>query len=164
MAVTQRIYIMRHGESTVNLTHRLTCRQYKGDLTGQGRKQAHQAGKWLADKDITAIYASPFHRAQETAAIIGEYLYLTPVTQDGLREVDCGSLETKPDGWRDYVPLYRRWLAGELDARFPDGESLQEAIDRYSHVLEMACASGENALLVTHGNISRAVFIMWRKG
>ena len=34
------IYLMRHGESVVNVERRLTCRKYDGDLTDKGRDQA----------------------------------------------------------------------------------------------------------------------------
>ena len=42
------IYVMRHGESVVNVQRRLTCRQYDGDLTDNGREQAQKATFWFA--------------------------------------------------------------------------------------------------------------------
>lgn len=63
------IYLVRHGD--VENPQRL----YYGRLAGfplneQGREQAAEAGRTLSNRPITAIYASPQLRAQQTARII----------------------------------------------------------------------------------------------
>ncbi|GIL11838.1 MAG: hypothetical protein BroJett038_05580 [Chloroflexota bacterium] len=67
------------------------------DLSPAGREQAAPAAVWLADKNIRRIVQSPFHRAQETAHIIGARLKLVPSADDDLREMDCGDLEGRTD-------------------------------------------------------------------
>lgn len=152
------IYVMRHGESVVNLQRRLTCRQYDGDLTPLGREQAQKSARWFADKQLTHIGHSPFHRAQQTAEMIGDALGITPVSDDDLREMDCGSLEGRTDveAWAVWAGVYQRWQANEADARFPDGESYAEASTRFKRALSCIPAT-ENVLLVTHGGISVTV-------
>lgn len=149
------IYVMRHGESVVNLERRLTCRRFEGDLSEAGKIQAQKAARWFADKGITQIRHSPFHRAQQTAEIVGAALDLTSVLDDDLREMDCGSLEGRTDdeGWAIWSSVYARWQACEPDARFPDGESYAEAAARFKRALAK-CAPDVNTLLVTHGGIS----------
>jgi broad specificity phosphatase PhoE len=152
------IYLMRHGQSVVNLERRLTCKKYDGELTALGREQAEKAGRWLMGKEISSIYCSPFHRAQETAQIVGRHLKLTPVTLDGLREMDCGSLEGRTDeeAWGMWAKVYERWLAADWEAAYPDGETYRTAHDRYQQALKQAPFDG-HALFVSHGGITRTV-------
>ncbi len=152
------IYLMRHGESVVNIERRLTCRTYDGDLTERGREQARRAGEWLRDKGIRQILHSPFHRARQTADIVGEIVGLTPVADADLCEMDCGELDgkTSDEAWEVWGGVYRRWLMHDLDAAFPGGESYRQARERLTRALAKAVLN-EAALLVTHGGIITTV-------
>lgn len=156
--MTTTLYLMRHGESVVNIAHTLTCRRPEGDLTRLGREQAARAAQWLLGKGITHIYASPFHRAQQTAAIVGAVLGLEVVTDAGLAEMNCGDLEGRSDGdaWRAWARVYERWKAHDLTAAFPDGETFGDAVARFRETLSRV-PDGTTALLVTHGGITRTV-------
>ncbi len=152
------IYVMRHGQSTVNVERRLSCKQYAGDLTVLGSEQAEQAGRWLADKGISRILCSPFHRAEQTATIIGKLLNITPVTDVDLCEMNCGDLHGRTDeeAWEFFFSIYTRWKQGDWEAQYPGGETFRQGYDRY-----LRCLSGvradENALLVTHGGITSSI-------
>lgn len=152
------IYLMRHGESTVNIAHRLTCRRPEGDLTRLGREQAARAASWLQGRGITHVRASPFHRAQQTAAIVAQALGLPVVTDKGLAEMHCGSLEGRNDeaAWQEWFAVYERWKAHDLEAAFAGGESFGEAVTRFQQTLA-GVPVGSTALLVTHGGITRTV-------
>jgi|FLYN01.1.fsa_nt_gi probable phosphoglycerate mutase len=152
------IYLMRHGESIVNRERRLKCKELDGDLSPLGREQAAKAGHWLMDKGITAIACSPFHRAQQTAQIIGDCLGIVPVTDKNLCEIDCGELEGRGDdeGWDAWRGVFRRWLACEWEAAFPGGESLRHAFERFNRSLAQI-GKDETALLVTHGAITCSI-------
>lgn len=149
---------MRHGESTVNVEHRLTCHKYDGDLTAKGREQAEQAARWFVDKGLTRIVASPFDRAQQTAQIVGAAVGLTPTIDAGLSEMDCGELEWRIDaeGWAIWTDVFQRWLKHEPDARYPGGESYADAVTRVEQSLA-GVAADETVLLVTHGGITLTV-------
>ncbi|MCB9453590.1 MAG: histidine phosphatase family protein [Anaerolineaceae bacterium] len=154
--MTGLIYLMRHGQSVVNVERRLTCRKFEGDLTELGREQAARAAVWLADKGITRIGHSPFHRAVQTAQIVARKLNQTLEMEDGLREMDCGGFEGRTDdaAWEEFIAIYRRWKSAEWDAAFPDGETFRHAYERFSRCLH---AAGDNTLLVTHGGITLTV-------
>lgn len=153
------LYLMRHGESTVNLARRLTCRQFEGDLTEKGKNQAQKAADWLIDKKIKYLYTSPFHRAEQSAAVMGDTLGLSAKIDVDLCEIDCGDLEgkTDDDSWMLWRKAFDAWLKGDWEARFPGGESLREAFTRYSRILLQAASTDENTVLVTHGGITRAI-------
>ena len=78
---------MRHGE-VHNPNHILYGRLPNFYLSEEGKRQAHSAGKWLQNKDITKIYCSPMERAQQTAGIVAEYQTdLTPQQDKRIIEV-----------------------------------------------------------------------------
>ncbi len=149
---------MRHGESTVNVEHRLTCRKYDGDLTESGRAQAQKAALWFVGKGLTTIRYSPFHRAQQTAEIVGAAVGIEPSVDADLCEMDCGDLEWRTDeeGWAVWTRVFERWLMFEPDARFPGGESYAEAVARFKRALAQVKPE-ETALLVTHGGVTLTV-------
>lgn len=149
------IYIMRHGQSTVNVERRLTCHQYDGDLTDLGRTQAAKAGVWLADKGIDKIIHSPFHRTEQTAGIVGEALGLTPTMDVDLCEMNCGDLHGRTDdeAWEFFDSIYARWRKREWEAQYPGGESYRQGYERYLRCLGKI-GPDETTLLVTHGGIT----------
>jgi probable phosphoglycerate mutase len=153
------IIVMRHGESTVNVERRLTCRVPHGDLTETGREQAVRAAAWLKNKGVKRIWTSPFHRAQQTAAIIGEVLGVEPSDDVDLAEMDCGELEgrTDNDAWQAWSGIFARWLRAEWDAAFPGGETYRDAYERLHRTLNRSAEQRGVTLLVTHGGITRAV-------
>ena len=69
--------LVRHGQSEFNVVYSVT-RVDPGirdpRLTEEGKRQAAEAGKALADQGIRRILASPYTRALETASIIAEHL------------------------------------------------------------------------------------------
>ncbi len=152
------IYLLQHGQSHPNLDNQIKCRELSGDLTTIGYNQAHQAGLWLRDKAIDAVIASPFERTRRTAEIIGKVLDLAPQVDPDLSEIHCGDLENRDDkdGWLTWKAIFDRWIAGEADARFPGGESFQQAYQRYSRALLYA-RDASQSVIVTHGGITRSV-------
>lgn len=152
------IYVMRHGQSVVNVERTFPCRRLDGDLTDLGRSQAGKAARWLAEKSIAQIRYSPFHRAEQTAKIVGEALGIAPEVDDDLREVDCGEVENLPfeEALTVWRRVYVRWLLFDLEARFPGGESYAEATSRFTRALNR-CDPDQNVLLVTHGDITHTV-------
>ncbi|MCC6896414.1 MAG: histidine phosphatase family protein [Anaerolineae bacterium] len=152
------IYVMRHAQSVHNADKRISCRRPDGDLTELGREQALRAASALQDKNIGRILHSPFHRAEQTARIIGERLAL-PFTEDvDLGEINCGDLEWRSDdeGWADWFKMYERWMQGDWNARYPGGESYREGYDRFNRCL-LSIDSEETVLIVTHGGICTTV-------
>lgn len=81
------IHLTRHGD--VHNPEKVYYGRIPGyRLSDIGREQALSAGKFLSKKPITAIFASPQQRTQETASIIAEQLNgLSIITDDRLNEV-----------------------------------------------------------------------------
>lgn len=152
------IYVMRHAQSVINIEKRISCRKPDGDLTNLGHDQALRAANWLQNKNIGRILHSPFHRAEQTARIVGERLSLPSTEDPDLCEINCGDLEWRSDedSWANWFKMYERWMQGDWNARYPGGESYREGYDRFNRCL-LSIDSEETVLLVTHGGISTTV-------
>ncbi|GAB25945.1 phosphoglycerate mutase family protein [Gordonia polyisoprenivorans NBRC 16320 = JCM 10675] len=132
------VHMMRHGE--VHNPDAILYGRLPGfHLSDTGRAQARKVADALADHDITAVFASPLQRAQETAGPIAAAHDLPILTNDELIEADNifeglkvsvgdGALR-KPRHWpklRDpftpswgepYIQLAHRMLAAANKAR-----------------------------------------------
>jgi len=69
MSAPLTLHLLRHGE-VYNPDKILYGRMPGFHLSETGRGQASAAGRYLAERPLRAIYASPMERAQETAGII----------------------------------------------------------------------------------------------
>ncbi|MGC4934372.1 histidine phosphatase family protein [Gordonia sp. DT30] len=132
------VHMMRHGE--VHNPDAILYGRLPGfHLSDTGRAQARKVADALADHDVTAVFASPLQRAQETAGPIAAAHELPILTNDELIEADNifeglrvsvgdGALR-KPRHWpklRDpftpswgepYIQLAHRMLAAANKAR-----------------------------------------------
>jgi isoleucyl-tRNA synthetase len=146
-----RYFVMRHGESQGNALGIMSSDPEKTyALTEKGREEAKDAAASLSVKpDI--IYASPFPRTRETAAIAAERLGYPAekiVYDPRLRELSMGEYDGKP---------MKEWLARRASMAFDEpiegGESYQDAKRRFGDfIYEMEKKhANENILIVTHG-------------
>jgi broad specificity phosphatase PhoE len=75
------IYLVRHGD--VHNPKKIFYGRMPGFvLSGLGRLQAQKLGKFLSQKPIAAIYASPLERTRETAAYIASHHINIPIYYD----------------------------------------------------------------------------------
>ncbi|WP_336669862.1 histidine phosphatase family protein [Tsukamurella sp. USMM236] len=145
------VHVMRHGE-VHNPDGILYGRLPGFCLSEKGRAQAQTVADALADHDITAVFASPLQRAQETATPIAASHGLPIITDDELIEagnqfeglkvaVGDGALR-QPKHWaklRD--PFTPSW-----------GEPYLQIAHRMVGVVDIARdrARGHEAVLVSH--------------
>ena len=108
------LYLMRHGESSVNLTKTFSFRYVDEPLTETGRGQAQQAAEWLASQSIRRIYSSPLQRSVQTAAIIGRRLGRAYAVVDDLHEIGVGPLEGRNgfEHWQVVRNVVLPWIGG----------------------------------------------------
>ena len=101
-----KILLVRHGHVAGISPERFRGRADL-PLTPDGRRQAEMTARRIsATWRPTAIYASPLSRCQDTGAAIGRPLGLTPISLDGLVDIDYGE-------WQGMTPTKQR-RAGPL--------------------------------------------------
>ncbi|WP_448723358.1 phosphohistidine phosphatase SixA [Pseudomonas farris] len=84
-----KLWVLRHGEAEPHGTRPDSERT----LTAHGREEVLRAAAQLIGQPLTAIYASPFLRAQETALLVREALGFEPE----IRTVEWLTPDTDPD-------------------------------------------------------------------
>jgi probable phosphoglycerate mutase len=160
-----RVLVLRHGQSEGNVAQVWTSSLEGYPLTERGREQARAAGERLTDRGVTAIYASPLPRAQQTAAEVGAVLGIPVATLAGVHELDVGVHEGEHDD--NVAPVALRvfsawWRDEDLTAGFPGGETGQQIVDRMRAALDSVADrhEGETIVVVSHGG-AMAVGIQW---
>ena len=93
-----KLYFIRHGETLSNTWHTL---QGWSDtpLTANGIMQGKALGKGLADIPFLKAYTSTSERAYDTACYALGKRNLKPIMCRGLKEMNFGTLETKPNSF-----------------------------------------------------------------
>ena len=159
------LVLVRHGQSQWNLENRFTG-WTDVPLTETGRQEAKRAGHLLHDIPVDSAFTSALQRAQETLAIILGVLHCEeiPIVKDAaLNERAYGDLtgmnkdEAAARFGAKQVQAWRR----SWDIQPPGGESLADTDARAfpffrDHILPRV-TSGENVVVVAHGNSLRAI-------
>jgi len=159
--------IIRHGQSVFNLENRFTG-NLDVSLSPLGEAEALQAGKKIKKIIYDIAYTSMLKRAQKTLQIILEEIEQTTITvvkNAALDERMYGNLQglNKTEIAAKYgdaqVEIWRR----SYDVHPPGGESLEDTYNRtvpyYKSEIEPKLKSGENVLIVAHGNSLRALMM-----
>lgn len=146
-----KIYLVRHGQSQWQVDQQPGA--WNSPLSELGRLQAQRLADWLAlgteigiDQrlPLAALHASPYLRAQETAAPIAAALSLPLVTQVHLHEADFLVSERLPSrsSPRAILPPF------EPD---PEYAALKERAQQV--LVELADRGGGGVMAVSHGGM-----------
>jgi 2,3-bisphosphoglycerate-dependent phosphoglycerate mutase len=167
------LVLVRHGQSEWNLKNLFTGWR-DVDLTEQGVKEAHEAGRKLKAKGLAfdVAFTSALKRAQRTLDILlGEMgqTGLKVLRDQALNERDYGDLSglNKDDArkkWgEEQVHIWRR----SYDVAPPGGESLRDTLARtlpyYVQEILPCVLRGERTVVAAHGNSLRALVMVLEK-
>lgn len=159
-----RLVLIRHGESRATLARQLSSARTCTGLSDFGRVQSQAlCQRLLSGKDIaaTALYASNYSRAIETAKIIAPGLGSLPVAVDpGWGEQDPGP-ECDGMHFDDFVARYGmpNWEGSPHDIVFPGGETIHQFHSRVMDTLKSTVRAHEGGTIVVacHGGVVDAV-------
>ena len=148
LKVTTTIHLVRHGD--VENPDSLYYGRLPGfSLNEQGREEASAAGQYLSERPISAIYASPQARAQETARIIHEAVGATTplVTEPALNEI------LSPfDGFTQDEMAQREWnFYADVEDGFEQPAHIFARVHEFVHRARVAHA-GEEIVAVSHAD------------
>lgn len=156
------ILLARHGETDDNVAPQRIQGTRDVPLNDRGREQARALARAVAGESVASLWSSHLSRARETAEIVGAELGLEPRLDKRLAESDRGAWEGRLiDDVRSEEPgLWRDWLRGGAEFRFPGGESLAEHAERVAAALEDVSAGELPALVICHGGTVRCAFAL----
>ena len=151
--MTTRLYLIRHGETTLSAEDRFSGGT-EVDLSAEGRWQAECLAKRLADDNINAFYCSPMRRTVETATILAAPYHLTPIHNEGLREIHHGRWETmlRKDVKARFPEEYANWQEDPFTFAPIGGESGVMVMARALPVIREIVVKhvGETVAVVSH--------------
>ncbi|MCB0324694.1 MAG: histidine phosphatase family protein [Bdellovibrionales bacterium] len=146
---------IRHGQTDWNVEGRY-CGQTDISINEAGRKAAERLAQELSTEQLDAVYASDLQRAAETARILARPHGLEVQIDARLRELDQGKWEGLL--FSEIKDVYSEELANRkldpLSFRAPDGETVQEMLERVTEAIEeirRRHQAGGRVLVVAHG-------------
>jgi len=148
-----RIFLVRHGATLLTAEDRFAG-STNIPLSEEGREQASRLAERLRDQLITAIYASPMERTQETADILARPHGLQVQLRDGLREISHGHWEglTREEVERQFPSEADDWDQDPYTFAPPGGESglavTARALPVLIEIVRAHC--GKSVLVVSH--------------
>ena len=159
------LVLVRHGQSQWNLENKFTG-WVDVDLTEKGVAEAKSAGEKLENFRFSTAFSSVLKRANRTLDIILEETCqrgISVIKDKALNERMYGDLqgmdknEAREKYGDDQILEWRR----SYDIPPPNGESLKDTRERvlpfYKEHIEPMLKSGNNILVVAHGNSLRSL-------
>jgi broad specificity phosphatase PhoE len=160
------IYFVRHGESANNAAG---VRQGStGGLSDKGKQQAAFVGERLQHVSIDVILASPYDRAQETAAIINDTLGKSVESNELLIERKNPSEIIGKDAESEEVKKIMDVVDKSFhdeNFRYSDEENFSDLKARARKLLELLAERKENRILcVSHRIFLKMIFSYMEQG
>ncbi len=159
-----RLVLVRHGESRATIERFVGGPRSCTGLSDHGRRQAEALRNRLSaghDVEATALFASNFPRALETANIIAPSVGSLPVSVDsGWGEHDPGP---DCDGmtYDEFIERFGmpRWDGDPHDVVYPGGETIAQFHDRVMETLRRTVRKHEGGTIVIacHAGVIDAV-------
>jgi probable phosphoglycerate mutase len=159
-----RLVLIRHGESRVTVDRVIGGPRTCTGLSDLGRLQTERLRDRLAETNeipATALYASSYRRAIETAEIIAPVLGIPVVEEPGFGEHDPGP---ECDGltFTSFVDRYGMpdWEADPHAQTFPGGETVAEFHHRVGATVARVVRDHRGGAIVVacHGGVIDAAF------
>ncbi|HZU70328.1 MAG TPA: histidine phosphatase family protein [Ktedonobacteraceae bacterium] len=150
------LFLIRHGQTTWNVEHRLPGQLPGVELTDAGREQAKCLAEALKSVPLTAIISSPLERALETARFIAEGRDLVIQHEPGLMDIELGRWTGQNrDELTQHDPVWQAFLRNPLVGpegveTFPDVE--HRAVAAVEHWLRQE-STGSCPAFVTHSDV-----------
>ncbi len=170
------VIIVRHGQSTSNVSRIISGHKDEATLTETGQQQARKVGEMLDKLPLDAVYASPLQRAHHTCQLILETMAAGGATlpdiqtAEEIQEISLPLWESKSfaDAEANYPDEYHAWRHDpdnfKMSVAGPDGTTtdfypVRDIWERASKFWPelLKKHAGKTVLLVGHSAINRAL-------
>ncbi|HEU5118228.1 MAG TPA: histidine phosphatase family protein [Isosphaeraceae bacterium] len=118
-------------------------------LSERGQAEAVDLASRLADARLSALYCGPSESVVKTAEIVGRHLGLRPKRLDDLRNLDQGLWQglQLDEIKRRNLKLFRQWLDDPRTICPPEGETVEDALDRVRGALKPLIKRHQNEVI-----------------
>lgn len=158
------LYIIRHGQTDLNLRGIVQGRGVDSPLNEMGRKQAEAFYECYRGVKFDKIYTSTLRRTHQTVdPFLREGIPFEQLS--GLDEIGWGIYEGKeqtPEIMKGFLDLTTHWRNGELDTAVEGGETPNQLVVRQREALQhiLAVPDEQNVLVCMHGRAMRVFLCM----
>ena len=131
-------------------------------MCAEGLAQAENIAKMLHQAPLSEIISSPAARSVKTAQIIGRDAHISVARDPRLAALDVGGWEGKSHSEIRSTEQYAAFVREPVNARCPNGESLQELQTRSVAAVEQALEdnpSGDAIAIVSHEEVIRVLLV-----
>jgi len=154
----KELFIIRHGETDLNLQGIVQGRGVDPPLNETGRKQAQLFCEYYRNEKFDAVYTSALHRSQESVRwFIEKGIHWEKHAE--LDEISWGIFEGKhaSTGFKAlYREMIEQWNTGKLDQKALYGESPLEVQQRQLRFLDYLLQQPfQKVLICMHGRAMR---------
>src|SRR5690349_6048323 len=154
-----RLYLVRHGTTTMNVENRYRGRR-DVPLDAQGYQDAVDAARVLSSAGLAAVYTGPLRRTISTGQIIADEARVPDLRiLHGLNNVDYGAWEglTAEEAAMYDPEAFRLYRSVPERAVCPAGERLTDAQNRMYEAVALIGSrhAGEAVAAVTHAVMIR---------
>lgn len=156
------LYIIRHGQTDLNLKGIVQGRGVDSPLNETGKRQAEAFYTHYRHVEFDKIYTSTLVRTHQTVALFKGI----PTEQlAGLDEIGWGIYEGReqtPDIMAGFVTLTEGWRRGELDRAVEGGETPNQLAARQRDVLThiLSRRDERTVLICMHGRAMRVLLCL----
>ncbi len=158
------LYIIRHGQTDLNLRGIVQGRGVNSPLNDTGRKQAQAFYTFYKDEGFDKIYTSTLLRTHQTV----EPFLQTGLPMEalaGLDEIGWGIYEGKEQTreiMEGFSNLIARWRSGKLDVCVDGGETPIQLAERQRVALDhiLSKKEEERVLICMHGRAMRVLLCL----
>jgi broad specificity phosphatase PhoE len=156
-SMKRTVLIVRHGQTTWNVEHRLPGHLGGVALNERGHQQAAQLAESLVDLPISAIISSPLERALDTAGYIAKGRNVEIQQEPDLMDTDLGP-------WSGQVivelskndPAWKAFVKDPINTTVEGVETLDKVEQRVSAAVERWLAkedTGSCPVFVAHADV-----------
>lgn len=147
-----KVYVVRHGQTNMGKSKVIATEQEP--LNENGKKQAIELGKELNKLNIEVVYCSPIERAIHTLKLFQLNKNIPVIIDNRLKERDMGKYERV-----SFTDLdWEKFWGYDTTNEYTELESMKSVYERVSNFLDEMKEKNKNALIVTHGGVSRAIY------
>ncbi|MDD3243170.1 MAG: histidine phosphatase family protein [Eubacteriales bacterium] len=149
------VYFVRHAQPDTS-----DHRDRQRGLTQKGLRDRELVTRYLWDKEITAVFSSPYRRAVDTVEPFARQRGLEIRLEEDFRERTVG------DGWIEDFDAFTRRQWADFSYKLAQGESLGEVQKRNVEALFRAARAhkNENIVIGSHGTALSTVIRHFRPG
>jgi len=154
MAMLQRLYLVRHGETAWSLSGQHTG-QTDIPLTDQGERDARELAERLRGMSFSRVFTSPLQRARRTSELAA--LNKVAEIEPDLAEWDYGDYEGQnPAEIRKVRPEWNVFRDG-----CPNGESPAQVSKRADQLIARLRTLKGDLAIFSHGHFGRVLAVRW---